>query len=142
MPPGTDPFHRGAAGVCDDRQRVFARVTEALREAPPGSRGLVHSVTLSFSRIGYVYESLIARGRFDAASGVVVWEDVSARGGWGRLDTLFAGAPERAGDSIPPEALAAGLADLHSDRQRRQATEPRMRASNAGGPPTWSSSGT
>lgn len=133
MPPGCDPLGLGAAGVCGDRQRVFARVADALREAPQGSRGLVHSVTLSFSRIGYVYDSLIARGRLDAVSGAVVWDDLSAHGGWGRLDTDFAGAPDGFGDSVPPEAIAAGLADLDSDRERRQATGPRMNASNGGG---------
>jgi len=131
--PGGDPLRLGAAGVCGDRQRVFARVTEALREAPPGSRGLVHSVTLSFARVGYVYDSLIARGRLDTASSAVVWDDLSAHGGWGRLDALFAGAPDGFSDSVPPEAIAAGLADLDSDRERRQATGSWMKAPNGGG---------
>jgi hypothetical protein len=99
----------------DDRARALACAGEALRDAPSGACGLVHRVTLSFARVGYVYDALVARGRFDPVSGAVVWEELPARTSWERLNASLA-EPR---DAIPPEAFAAGLADLKSERERR-----------------------
>ncbi|GAA2084055.1 hypothetical protein [Actinomadura alba] len=109
----------GAVGVTDEEQRALAGLGDALREAPAGARGLVHRVMLSFARCGYVYESLIARAALDPRSGAIVWEQFP-RGSFGRLNLLFG----ETDDSIPPEALAAGLADLEADREVRALAEP------------------
>jgi hypothetical protein len=110
----------GALGITDDRNRALTRVGDALRSAPAGARGLVHKVMLSFSRPGYLYESLEARGRFDPVSGTVVWEALPDPSPWGRqLCVRVTDPPETIGDAIPPEAIAAGLADLKADQGRR-----------------------
>jgi hypothetical protein len=87
-----DPPLLGALGVCDDRQRALSRLSEALREAPAGARGVVHKVTVSLAEVGYWYDEVIALAEFDAATGAVVHRDVGPQGGWGRLNTLLSGA--------------------------------------------------
>jgi hypothetical protein len=109
----------GALGVTDDRHHALTSVGDALRSSPAGARGLVHKVMLSFSRPGYVYEGLEALGRFDPASGTVVWETIPKPDAWGqRLDPKVTDPPQAIGDAIPPEAIAAGLADLEAEQGR------------------------
>ena len=110
----------GALGVTDDRNRALTRVGEALHSSLAGARGLVHKVMLSFSRPGYLYESLEARGRLDPVSGTVVWEAIPEPGTWGRqLHARVTDPLAAIGDAIPPEAIAAGLADLEAEQDRR-----------------------
>jgi hypothetical protein len=117
--PGGDSRGLGALGVTDDRARALARLGDALRDAPVGARGLVHKVMLSFSRVGYLYESLEAHGRYDPDSGAVVWEPIPDPSPWGtRLHARVTDPPEAIGDAIPPEAIAAGLADYEAERDR------------------------
>jgi hypothetical protein len=104
--------------VTDDEHSTLTRLSEALREAPHGSRGLVHRVMLSFARAGYIYESLIAVGRFEPSSGAVVWEDISGPTTWGLPCPRVTDSPESIGDALPPEAIAAGLADLAVEQGR------------------------
>jgi hypothetical protein len=114
--------------VADDHGRALLHAGDALREAPAGSRCLVHRVMLSFSRIGYFYEALVARGRLRrGSSGTVVWEALPAPGV--QLAPLITDARETIGDSLPPEAIAAGLADLelHQERLRRPGRAPAER---------------
>jgi hypothetical protein len=109
----------GALGVTDDRNRALTCVDDALRSSPAGARGLVHKVMLSFSRPGYVYEGLEARARFDPGSGAVVWEVLQEPVTWGQqLHARVTDLPEVIGDAIPPEAIAAGLADLEAEQGR------------------------
>jgi hypothetical protein len=110
-----DPPPLGAVGVTDDRARALTRLGAALRDAPPGARGLVHRVLPSMARVGYLYDGLIARGTFDPAGDAVVWEELPDVGSW-RLGARFACGR----DAIPPEGVAAGLADLESERARRR----------------------
>lgn len=135
MAPGRDSPALGALGVTDDRNRALTHVGDALRDAPAGARGLVHKVLLSFSRVGYLYEGLEARGRFDPASGTVVWEVLPEPTTWGWRKPLPTDPPEDVGDAIPPEAIAAGLSDLEVQQGRRRPgpaggrTEPGNRSS-------------
>jgi hypothetical protein len=118
--PRGDSSDLGALGVTDDRARALAHVGEELRDAPAGARGLVHKVMLSFSRPGYLYEALEARGRYDPGTGAVVWETLPEPSTWGQwLNARITDPPEAIGDAIPPEAIAAGLADLEAERGRR-----------------------
>ncbi|WP_222722592.1 hypothetical protein [Actinomadura alba] len=117
--------------MSDDGARARKYVADGLRDASDGARGLVHRVTLSFSRIGYVYEALVARGRLDPMSGAVVWEEFPAQNSWGRLNGLFAETV----DGMPPEAVAAGLADAEADQDRRRCGLPTGSPSGRGGEP-------
>lgn len=111
----------GALGVSDDRNRALTNLSDALRDAPAGARGLVHKVMLSFTRPGYLYEALVARGRFDPGSGTVLWETLPGPGTWGPHVT---DAPQAIADALPPEAVSAGLADLEAESQRPRAAAP------------------
>jgi hypothetical protein len=115
------PDHSGGAlGVSDDRNHALTRVSDALRGSPVGARGLVHRVMLSFTRPGYLYEALEARGRYDPASGAVVWEALPEPRPWGTQPHAGVIDPSEAiGDAIPPEAIAAGLADYAAEHGRR-----------------------
>jgi hypothetical protein len=106
------PQDLGALGVTDDRNRALTRVSDELRNSPAGARGLVHRVLLSLINPGYMYESLEARCRYDAGSGTVVWDQLPPPSTWANLRPLITDRPETIGDAIPPEAIAAGLADL------------------------------
>ncbi|GAA2100514.1 hypothetical protein [Actinomadura alba] len=108
----------GALGVTDDHEHALAAVADALRSAPVGARGLVHRTMLSFSRLGYVYEGLVARCRIDPGSGTVVCDDLPRPSSWTRLAPTFTDPPEVLGDAIPPEAIATGLADLQVHHER------------------------
>ena len=114
------PPHLGALGVSDDQQRVFSHVSEALRAAPKGSRGLVHKITINPVKPAYFYDDLVARADLDPESGTVVWREFPPRGGWGRLDAFFTAAAETIGDTLPPEAISAGLTDLEAEYERRK----------------------
>jgi hypothetical protein len=107
----------GAVGVTDDYERALDEVVDALRSAPAGSRGLVHRVSLSFIRTGFVYEGLIARCRPDPA-GDVAWDDIPPPSMWTKLAPMFTDPPEILGDGIPPEAIATGLVDIQTHQER------------------------
>ncbi|GAA2119672.1 hypothetical protein GCM10009780_79560 [Actinomadura alba] len=111
----------GAVGVADDYYRACREVVDALASAPAGSRGLIHRVCLSYHRTAYVYEGLIARGRF--RRGRVVWDKVSPPSAWTHLRPRYSDPDHAIGDAIPPEAFAAGFEDLqtHKERQARTA---------------------
>ncbi|HEX2313878.1 MAG TPA: hypothetical protein VHJ17_09100 [Thermomonospora sp.] len=117
-----DARHVGACGVCDDRARALARLGDALLEAPAGAVGLVHRVTVGGVRPGYLYDGLVARARLNTATGTVDWLDASGLppAGRGRADALLAAMAGAVGDTLPPEAVALGLADLESERLRRE----------------------
>jgi hypothetical protein len=116
VPPDGETHRLGALGVTDDRARALVRAGEALRTATSGARALVHEVTLSFARVAYLYDALVARGRFDPLSGTVMWEEFPGQASRSRLRPLLC----QAGDAIPPEAVAAGIADLDTERKRRR----------------------
>lgn len=119
--PGEDSPSLGAVGVSDDYGRAITSLGEALRDFPAGSRGLVHKVMLSFTRPGYLYESLMARGRYDSRSRTVVWETIPAPAIWGgKLYPRVTDLPADIGDAYPPEAIAAGLADYEAEQGRQQ----------------------
>jgi hypothetical protein len=106
-------------GVSDDRNRALINVGDAVRDAPAGARGLVHKVMLSFTRPGYLYERLEARARFDPGNGAVVWVTPPEASTWGRqLHPRVTDPPQAIGDAFPPEAIAAGLADLDAEQGR------------------------
>ena len=122
----------GAIGVTDDYELALDQVVDALRSAPADSRGLVHRVLLSFHRVGYVYEGLIARCRLDAAN-CIKWDDIPPPSKWTKLAPMFTDPPEVLGDGIPPEAVATGLADLQTHRDRlNQTTSMRPTLRQAG----------
>lgn len=104
---------RGALGITDHERRALAAVSAALRAAPEGSRGLIHQVTLSFSRAAYLYVALVARGRYDPISNAVVWDEIPPRSSWAQLNAMVAEAL----DHLPPEAISAGLADAETHQE-------------------------
>ncbi|MBC6458045.1 hypothetical protein [Actinomadura sp. HBU206391] len=108
----------GACGVTGDYDRTLDDVVEALASAPAGSRGLVHRVILSFSRVGYVYQGLVARCRIDPPTGDVVWDSLPSPASWSTLAPMFTDPPEILGDGIPPEAIATCLVDLATHEER------------------------
>jgi hypothetical protein len=108
----------GAVGVTNDRTRALASLGDALRDAPAGARGLVHRVLLSLINPGYMYESLEARCRYDPDSGTVVWDQLPPPSTWANLRPLITDRPETIRDAFPPEAMAAGLADLEAEQGR------------------------
>lgn len=111
----------GALGVTGDYGRAIVALSDELRAAPYGARGLVHKVMLSFTRPGYLYEALVARGWFDAVTCAVVWETLPNPGGWGlQLYARVTDPREAIGDAFPPEAIAAGLADYEAEQGRQQ----------------------
>ncbi|MBC6458629.1 hypothetical protein [Actinomadura sp. HBU206391] len=73
-------------------------------------------MTPCFSRIGYVYERLVARGVYDAVTDTVVWRPAA-----GCASDRPGGLVTDGSDGMPPEAVAAGLADLEAERDRRRA---------------------
>ena len=99
-------------GQC--RTYPYLRPVDALRSAPAGSRGLVHRVMLSFSRVGYVYEGLVARCRIDPADGVE-WDELPSPFTWTGLAPMF---------TDPPEAITTGLVDFQVHRERLEQIEP------------------
>lgn len=119
----------GAVGVTDDYDIALDEVADSLHSAPAGARGLVHRVSPSFTRTGFVYEGLIARCRLDPDGGLV-WDELPPPQSWGRLAPMFTDPPEPGqppaviGDGMPPEAVATGLADLkaHEERLARAAS--------------------
>jgi hypothetical protein len=88
-----DPPRLGALGVSDDRQRAVARLTEALHDAPTGSHGVVHHVTVSLAEVGYWYSDPILTAELDPSTGNVVLNETQPRGGWGPMNALFRSAP-------------------------------------------------
>lgn len=117
LPPDDDG--PGAVGVTDELQRALEHASEVLRAAPDGSRGLVHQVARSFARIGYQYDRLIARGWVDHGSGTIVWEEHPPRAALG-VDALLEAEVVALSDAVPPEAVAASLADLQTASTLRQ----------------------
>lgn len=103
-----DAGNTGALGVTVDHGRALSAVTAALRDAPTGSRGLVHRVALSFSRVGYFYEGLVARCQLDPDSGGVVWDALPPVTSWSRSAPAVTDPPDRLNDGMPPEAVIAG----------------------------------
>ncbi|SEG69158.1 hypothetical protein SAMN04489712_10956 [Thermomonospora echinospora] len=85
---GGDPPALGAVGVCDDQGKAVRRLAEALREAPAGALGLVHSVTRPWWTDGYWYGDLLVRVQVDSGTGTVV----ARRGGGQPMDDVFAEA--------------------------------------------------
>jgi hypothetical protein len=81
-----DPPHLGALGVSDDRQRALTALSEALRDAPTGSHGLLHEVTLSLARVGYWYDLKAVHAEVDQDSGEVILEELALACGWERLN--------------------------------------------------------
>jgi hypothetical protein len=108
---------RGMSGVTDEHSRAVRRASDALRVVPAGARGLIHLVTPCLSRIGYVYERLVSRGLYNPATDTVVWEPAARCRRSDELGALLADGS----DGMPPEAIAAGLADLQAERDRRRA---------------------
>jgi hypothetical protein len=111
----------GAVGVTDDYELALDEVVDALASAQAGSRGLVHRVSLSFIRTGFVYEGLIARCRIDPA-GDVAWDNIPPPSTWTHLRPMYTDPGQALGDAIPPEALTTGLADLQDHRDRLDRT--------------------
>ncbi|SEG80184.1 hypothetical protein SAMN04489712_11334 [Thermomonospora echinospora] len=110
----------GACGVCDDRARAMRHLGEALLEAPAGAVGLVHRVTVGVAGLGYLYDGLIARACLDPATGTIDWLEMGCpRWAWGPRDALLDAVTGRAGDPLPPEAVALGLADPQAESGHR-----------------------
>lgn len=112
----------GALGVTVDHDRALSAVSEALHDAPVGARGLVHRVALSFSRVGYFYEGLVARCRIRPETGAVVWDDLPVGGSWSRSAPALSDPPDLLNDGIPPEGVVTGLADLQVHQERLRNT--------------------
>ena len=112
----------GALGVSVDYDRALSATAEAIRDAPAGSRGLVHRVSLSFSRVGYFYEGLVARCCVDPDSGAVVWDNIPRPSSWSRTAPAVTNPPEVLNDGIPPEAISTSLADLQEHQERLKHT--------------------
>jgi hypothetical protein len=112
----------GAAGVSDSKSRVFSRLSDALRTAPPGSRGLVHQVTRSLVRIAYSYDRLIARAELDPETGMVIWQEFPLSDTWWHTEVFL--NKDLSADILPPEAIAAGLADLDTEKHRKAWQQP------------------
>jgi hypothetical protein len=72
----SDDRHRaGPGGISGDRGSALEALAEALRDEPPGARGVVWSVHLRLGRPpGYDYDGLLALGFHDPHSGAVTIE--------------------------------------------------------------------
>jgi hypothetical protein len=77
-----DPPALGALGVSDDRDRALSDLSGALKEAPAGSHGLLHEVTVSLARVGYWYDLEALRAEVDQDSGEVILESARSSRRW------------------------------------------------------------
>ncbi|MFC7731207.1 hypothetical protein [Actinomadura keratinilytica] len=65
----------GLCGVTDSRAAAIGHVTDALRKAEDGTRGVVRRVALSPSgRPVYIDLGPIARARREDKTGAIIWE--------------------------------------------------------------------
>jgi hypothetical protein len=71
----TAEHQEGLGGVSVDRGRAISAFSQALREAPPCTQGVLSEVALSSMGGGYVLVRVVARAEVDETTGLVVWAD-------------------------------------------------------------------
>jgi hypothetical protein len=121
VPPADVRPEVGACGVVfKDRSRAFTVVGQALREAPAGSRALLHKVSLGRAKTGYCYEALLARAAVDQDTKAIVWQKFPTPAAWADGATTLSEAAEAMDPPLPPEAISASLADAEAEHELQE----------------------